>query len=283
MRKIYSILVILFGLSIVSCNNNNPDAKPGHDNTSENQDSMPSNNGELKDFLGKEVATLNGISIYELDRSPEFPNASLKLNTLPKTLLPGNTTFSFDIQNYELKQQTNAEVKDHCANSSDGQHIHYILNGEPYKTYYTDTFTENLPDGQHTLLAFLSRSYHESLKNPEAFVIQNLLVGKTNRMAPQNLEEPMLFYSRPKGKYEGKDIEHLLLDFYVLNAKLAADGYKVLATVNGNEFTLTEWKAYIIKGLTPGKVTISLQLVDKDNNPVEGKYTSVTREVELVR
>ena len=61
--------------------------------------------------------------------------------------------------------------------------------------------------------------------------------------------EPSLFYSRPKGDYKGEETKTLLLDFFVSNATLGADSYKVKANINGQDFTLDQWVPYEILNL----------------------------------
>jgi hypothetical protein len=95
------------------------------------------------------------------------------------------------------------------------------------------------------------------------------------------MDAPTLIYSRPKGKYAGKDTENLLLDFFVLNTTLSESGHKVKATINGETFTIAEWAPYVIKGLPKGKVTIHLELVDANGDFVPGPFNEVTRTVTL--
>ena len=95
------------------------------------------------------------------------------------------------------------------------------------------------------------------------------------------METPTLIYSRPKGEYTGKDTEQILLDFFVLNTELSADGNKVRAKINDTEFTITEWVPHVIKGLPMGEVTIQLELVDASGNLIPGPFNKVTRKVTL--
>mgnify|MGYP001168982588 CR=1 FL=1 len=104
--------------------------------------------------------------------------------------------------------------------------IHFILNNGPYSAHYDQNFDYELPNGNNVVLAFLSRSYHESVKNSDAYVLTQ--IGDSNKI---NLESEFLFYSRPKGTYEGLDTEKLLLDFYLVNTKLSATGNKVKLTI----------------------------------------------------
>ena len=95
-------------------------------------------------------------------------------------------------------------------------------------------------------------------------------------------KEAGLFYSRPKGEYKGEDTKNLLLDFYVVNTTLAADGNKVVASVNGQDFTLDQWTPYEIKGLPLGDTKIKLTLVDKDGKAVTGDNVSIERDIKLL-
>ena len=174
-------------------------------------------------------------------------------------------------------QTLDAETKG-LANSPKGQHIHFILDNGPYSAHYEPEFSKEIQEGHHVLLAFLSRSYHESVKN--AFLVKPITVGTPEGEAP-DLTAPHLFYSRPKGTYTGKDTENLLLDFFLVNTEISATGNKVKATIEGQEFMLTEWAPYVINGLGKGEKSIRLQLLDKDNNPIPGPFNDVQRTVVL--
>ncbi len=53
-----------------------------------------------------------------------------------------------------------------------GNHIHIILDNQPYEAYYdlSQPFElRNVTEGKHTLRVFASRPWHESYKNPESF------------------------------------------------------------------------------------------------------------------
>ena len=130
------------------------------------------------------------------------------------------------------------------------------------------------------MLAFLSRSYHESVKAKGAFYVENLTVGDVE---PEevDLDKPHLFFSRPKGTYTGEDTKKLMLDFYLLNTTLSAGGNKVRATVNGEEFMIDDWAPYYIEGLEKGEVTIKLELLDVDGNVMPGPFNTVERKVKL--
>jgi len=79
----------------------------------------------------------------------------------------------------------------------------------------------------------------------------------------------------------------VLLDFYIWNCNLSADGYKVKAAIvnetKGDSLVqnLTDWKAYFIHNLGLGNAHVTLTLLDKSGNPVAGPNTSITRNIKL--
>lgn len=220
----------------------------------------------------------HGITLSLKEDSPEFPDAELLLKDV--LVSPAKTKFVYEVKNYELKAQTPGA--DHCANSKDGQHIHLILNNEPYLARYTTEFEEPLKTGHYVCLSFLSRSYHESIKNGKAYDLRQFSVGATARFAPADLTKPMVFYSRPKGEYIGADAQHILLDFFLANCDLSETGYRVKLTVNDSaQFTLTTWAPYIIEGMLMGENTIELELVDANGARVETLYNPVKRTIVL--
>jgi len=237
------------------------------------------NEDEMEVVEGKEVASK--ITISKLEGSPKFEDAAIALSDMRIGTVENDTAtveFDFKVENYNLGEQTPTAGENGLANSGSGQHIHYILNNQPYHAHYESAIVKDVPVGNHVLLAFLSRSYHESVKN--AFLVTPVKVGEPEGEAP-DLTAPHLFYSRPKGTYSGKDTENLMLDFFLVNTEISEMGNKVIATIQGEEFEITEWAPYVIKGLDKGEVTIRLQLVDKDGELIAGPFNDVTRTVTL--
>ena len=222
------------------------------------------------------------ITLKKAPPSPEFPEASL----VKTDLVVGESdslyslNYSFDVTNYELGAQTEDAATRGIANSGKGQHIHYIVNNGPYAAHYMSDVPDELDAGNYVVLAFLSRSYHESVKSEGAYHIENLTVGGVEP-AEADLTVPHLFYSRPKGTYKGADAQKVMLDFYLLNTTLSTDGNKVRATINGNEFIIEEWAPHYIEGLPMGEATIKLELIDAEGQLIDGPFNAVERTVNL--
>lgn len=232
----------------------------------------------------QEVTTTSKISIEQLEDSPRYNDAALTMLQPTNSIIENNgeIDFSFKVENYELGAQTNSLNTKKLANSGKGQHIHFILNNQPYSAHYDTDFKKTLPTGTHHLVAFLSRSYHESVKNENSVVVKKFVIGKNPADDLKiDMTAPTLIYSRPKGTYSGKDTDNVLLDFFVLNTTLSEKGHKVRATVNDNVFLITKWAPQILKGLPKGTVTIKLELIDGNGNLLPGAFNSVTRQVTL--
>ncbi|MGB3547127.1 MAG: hypothetical protein WBA17_09140 [Saprospiraceae bacterium] len=259
MRSILSLsLLFVFTLALVSCG----PPVPEEEDEPTLDEVTPADGGDMADSAR--------IVLEPMPNTADFPDAAIKGVTYT------NGNFAFNVANYELGVQTPDADQLMCANSGQGQHIHLIVDNAPYIAKYEAKFENTLPDGEHYLMSFLSRSYHLSLKQPAAAWYRKVNVTG-GKWSESKIEKPMVFYSRPKGEYVGKkEVENVILDFYPINAELG-DDYMVLASINGQEFLLNDWRPYYIKGLPMGDNTVSLTLVNADRTPVDSPLNPVTR------
>ena len=217
------------------------------------------------------------ITISKVEGSPSFDDAKLSLDSMSKMINnKDNYSFSFKVNEYELGKQTSKKFNYELANSEKGQHIHLIINNGPYFAKYSKQFDQNFEKGNNVILAFLSRSYHESVKNPNAYFLTQF--GEGNKI---DLTDELLFYSRPKGIYEGEATNKLLLDFYLINTKLSPEGNKVRATIEGKEFIIDEWSPYYIEGLPKGEISIKLELINSMGDRIKSPFNPSERKVIL--
>lgn len=202
-----------------------------------------------------------------------------------------------------------------------GNHIHVILDNQPYEAYYNldqEFELRNVSDGEHTLRFFPSRPWHESYKNPGAFQMvkftvknggadaskpattnANQTMSNANTAAAEGKDmqsstagaidaaKPLLTYSRPKGEYKGADADAIMIDFWLSNGKLQGDGgeYRVRYSVDGGEAKfIDKWQPIWLSGWTSGKHSVKVELVDKAGNLVDnGGYNSTTREITVAK
>lgn len=211
------------------------------------------------------------IELQAFEASAEFPNAGIASMDYQK----GQFTYQIT-GDYKLGEQTPDAPQKMCANSAQGQHIHLLVNDKPYEAKYDSSFHFIIPDGEHYILSFLSRSYHESIKTTQASVLVKATIQDSSFKKVEPVSNPMLFYSRPKGSYIGEDAKNIMLDFYLVNCTLG-EQYKVKAEVAGKEFIIDKWQAYYLKNLPMGEHTLKLTLVDTSGNPVNTPLNPVSR------
>lgn len=233
--------------------------------------------------------------------------------TLPSSIVKVKIDLTGDLKGY--KPHMDMETKT-------GNHIHVILDNQPYEAYYNldQPFDlRNVADGEHTLRVFPSRPWHESYKNEGAFQMVKFTVkeggadttkpattanGQTMSNAntaatPEGKEmkettagavdakKPLLTYSRPKGEYKDADADAIMIDFWLANAKLTGDGgeYRVRYSIDGGEGKfIDKWAPIWLTGWTTGKHSVKLELVDQAGNLVDnGGYNSTTREITITK
>lgn len=217
------------------------------------------------------MMTSGDVTLRPMPATQAFPNAKITDWTYQSGM------FTYKVSDYEFAAATPDADALMCANSGKGQHAHLIINNDPYMAKYEPTFKQELPDGSHYILTFLSRSYHESIKNATAYRAVKADVKGNSFAKVADIKEPMLFYSRPKGTYVGKDTKNVMLDFFPVNAKLSEEGYYVEASVNGGKpMKITKWQPYFLNGLPIGENTVKLSLM-KDGKLVSTPLNPVTR------
>jgi len=205
-------------------------------------------------------------------QSPAFTDATIT------NMVYKEGKFSFEVSNYELGAQTADADSKMCANSGKGQHIHLIVDKEPYAAKYVNEFEHTVTDGTHHILAFLSRSYHESIKTKTAHLAQKVTVESGSITDATDIKDPMLFYSRPKGTYIGKqNTDKIMLDFYLCNIDISEDGNYVEANINGEIQKITKWQPYFIEGLPMGENYVGLVIKDKDGKELDIPLNPVKR------
>lgn len=242
-----------------------------------------------------------------------------------KVIAPAaNATINSSI--VKVKLQISGDLKGYMPHMDEatktGNHIHIILDNQPYEAYYNldhEFELRNVADGEHTLRVFPSRPWHESYKNDGAFQMIKFNVknggGDASKPAMTNSGQqmlnsnttptpegkdmqrstagtvdptkPLLTYSRPKGEYKGDDATAIMIDFWLANAKLKGDGgeYRIRWSVDGGEAQfIDKWAPIWLSGWTAGTHSLKLELLDGSGNVVDnGGYNSTTREITITK
>ncbi len=238
------------------------------------------------DPIADSSAIAKEITIVKAEPGKEFPDAKLTVITpaADEVVTGDSVTVKVNLTGFDLASPTEGEQSKGIAFSKDGQHIHVIIDDKPYMAMYTpEGFSVGkLSAGAHTLRAFPSRSWHESIKAPNAFVAHTFYVIKKAGDPVLKAGAPLLTYSRPKGEYKGADARRILLDFYIANAQLGAGKYSVVASIDGTpRDTLTEWTPYFIEGLPDGEHVVKLQLMGPDGAVVPGVFNTAEGKIKV--
>ena len=139
-----------------------------------------------------------------------------------KVLSPANNA-TINGSTVEVKLELGGDLKGYMPHkdpaTGKGNHIHVILDNQPYEAYYElgQPFElRNVGEGKHTLRVFPSRPWHESFKNDGAFQIVTFNVkggGDASKPTTTNKGETMASptkspaaNSSPTPAREGKDM-----------------------------------------------------------------------------
>lgn len=168
-----------------------------------------------------------------------------------------------------------------------GQHVHVIVDDEPYiairdvsepldlNALVQEHLGHELSEGTHVVRVFPSRGHHESVKEDGAFAMVTFHYRSQTDGFELDADAPMLTYSRPKGCYPTG--ERILLDFYVSHAELSAEGHRVHYSLDrAIEGDITSWVPHYLENLPVLEHTLQLQLLDAEGNLVPGPFNDTT-------
>ena len=175
----------------------------------------------------------------------------------------------------------------------DGNHIHLILDNEPYmavrdiskpielRALVQKELGHDLAEGTHVLRAFPGRGHHESVKDGGAFDIRVFQYKKKSPDFKFDAKAPLLTFSRPKGCVDLG--ARVLLDFFVSNAKLGAAENRVHYTVDGLTGDIVGWTPNYIENLPEGEHHLEIILQDANGAPVPGPFNDTSRTFKIAK
>lgn len=240
------------------------------------------------------------IRVMPVPRAPESNTVMLRI-AVPKQneVVSSNPVWvQFRIDGFALgADSSQLERSNQIAISDMGQTVHVVIDNEPYFAinepainpfneagyFYNQSYKFEMPfplqDGLHTIRMFPARSFGESLKGDNTFRALTFYVGSQNSSKGEDLSQPYLTYNEPSDEMSLSTDQPILLDFLITNCELTPDGYKVQLIIDGTvNRTLTSWQPYYIYGLSKGKHTIRLRLMNR-NERVPGVFNDVERTI----
>jgi hypothetical protein len=261
-----ALCVVLF-LALVSCSQ--------QPNVSKMSDALKSASMALdRNMKVEEVSPPETIQKLRLVLDPYKPKVKI-LGPKPNTSIEDTTvTVRFDVDDFPLFKDPDLGL---------GPHLHVFLDDQPYQAVYdaSQSLTfKDLSPGTHTIRAFASRPWHESVKTPGAFDQLTFNVFAPTQANHPDPDEPLLTYSRPEGVYGA---EPILLDYYLTpSAKTkTSQSVKVRVSLNGKSFTTDEWTPIYLKGFKPGSNWVRLELLDENGKLNNNVYSETLRVIQF--
>ena len=249
----------------------------------------------------KSTASPSNERTIAVARTPESTTIVLKI-AFPKNqqLMSAPVWIQFRIDGFALGAASQFERAEEVAVSKMGQTIHVVIDNHPYfpinepaidpfsesSGYYDTSYKFEIPyrldNGMHTIRMFPARSFGESLKGEGTYAAIQFYIGSKTNDPNIDLSAPYITYNEPSPLMPLTADQPILLDFYLSNAELSPDGYKVRLSIDGTvNRLLTSWQPYYIYGLKSGSHTIRLELVDSENKRVPGLFNDVTETIIL--
>ena len=177
--------------------------------------------------------------------------------------------------------------------SPEGNHVHVILDNEPYiavrdlshpidlNAIVQQNLGHELAPGSHVVRMFPSRGHHESVKTGDVFAAFTFVYQTPTAGFSFDARAPLLTFSRPKGCNVAG--QRVLLDFYLSNVTdLGAAGHRVRYSIDGTvNGEITQWVPHYIENLPAGDHTVQLTLLGPDGQPVAGPFNDTTRTIQV--
>jgi hypothetical protein len=151
-----------------------------------------------------------------------------------------------------------------------------LLNNSNLSEFSSTSFDVDFMFGNNVFLAFLTDSNNISLKNNQGSVFKSVVLGGAENLF--DMEHQQLFYYLPN-----EDTSEAVLDFYLANTALSESGNKVRVFINDSKFLIQKWAAYKISGLKKAENTIRIQLVDQNNELIDGPFNDSGERLFYVR
>jgi hypothetical protein len=252
--------------------------------------------------LDHQPPNAKGLQVVPVDPTPDPDHVNTRILYPKKNELKKSSPVKGQIklEGIALGVDTDQPRKHEIWNDSEGQSLHIFIDNQPYfavdealidalddvQDYFDQTAEFQIPfklqPGMHVIRTFPVRSYNESIKSAGAFAASTFYFQETKENSKIDLSQPYLTYNEPQGEYDydRKNLQPILLDFYLTNCELSKDGYKVRLTIdNDNQRILTSWQPYYIYGLKKGQHQVRLELLDPQNNYVASPFNDITRTI----
>jgi hypothetical protein len=253
-------------------------------------------------FAEEKISKKGILQVIPVARSPQPEYAGIQI-VFPENYQLNEKSpiiMQVKVKGFPIGIDSSLMRKNEIFNSNMGQNIHLVIDDDIYIVknsqridpfddegdYYEARYQFYLPTlapGKHTVRTFLCRSYNESLKTQRSFdVVQFYYKNKDIIKEEIDLRKPYLTYNEPSPDHLFKENEPVLLDFYIKNCELSADGYTIMLIIDKKVVReLDKWIPYYIYGLKKGKHEVELKLIDENDKVVPGISNDIKRTIRV--
>jgi hypothetical protein len=234
-------------------------------------------------------------------RTPESNTIALTIAVPQNGEVVGRPVYiQFRIDGYALGAASQFERASEIVETNMGQTVHVVVDDHPYFPinepaldpfdeggfYYDMSYKFEIPfrlkDGMHTIRMFPARSFGESLKGDNTFAAIQFYVGSESGQRTIDLSKPYITYNEPSDQMYLVENKPVLLDFYLSNAELSPNGYKVRVSIDGKAVqTVTSWQPFYIYGMKKGRHTVRLELLDSKDKLVPALSNDVKQTITI--
>lgn len=236
------------------------------------------------------------IRIMPVARTPEAGTISIRI-AVPKEgqIVSTPVNIQFRIDGYALGAGSSQfQRSQEIAETKMGQTVRVVIDNHPmfqvnqpaiepfdeatwfYDMSYKFEVPFQLRNGMHTVRMFPARAFGEGLKGDGCFVSSYFYVGDERDNPKLDISGPYIIYNEPSSYMYLEEGKPVLFDFYVVNTELSPDGYKVKLTIDGStNRMITAWQPYYIYGLSKGRHTVQIELLDEQGKLVAGEFNKI--------
>ncbi|MCH7402343.1 hypothetical protein ACFOUP_03405 [Belliella kenyensis] len=207
------------------------------------------------------------ISFYFYEEKNDYPDAILEMFSPlgNQVFKPGKVPFEFNIKNYPFGDGLN------------NFQLKLILNSSDPVGYNMPIFQRELNEGTYRAIAYLVDEEGLALKEFGNYVDRDFRVGDT-RPFPFS-SEPYIAINLPNDGQTYNLGDEVTIDFLLLGGDLKQDKLKVIISIDGFQYDVNEVTPVRISDLPKGEHAISVKLVKKDGQELDGPFSSVRKRV----
>jgi len=179
----------------------------------------------------------------------------------------GRVPFEFNIKNYPFNEGIT------------GFQFRISINGNNPIGFNLPIFQREFNPGAYRVVAYLIDQDGLALKEFGNYVDRDFIVGESQPFPDS--DEPYMVLNLPQEDQIYSGEEELVVDYLLIGGGLKEDGLKFIVEVNGQKHEATDLYPVTVKNLPKGKHEVTVSLVRKSGDQLEGIFTTAKRSITI--